>query len=44
MHREVIERWLTTPNVPSDARAGLLEMLEDLNDEMGQLEAAGTLF
>jgi hypothetical protein len=38
--REVIERWLNTPSIPFDARTGLLEMLKEVKEEMGRLEAA----
>jgi hypothetical protein len=38
--REVIEKWLNTPSIPFDARAGLLEMLKEVKEEMGKLEAA----
>jgi hypothetical protein len=38
--REVIEKWLNTPAVPADARAGLVEMLRGVKEEMERLEAA----
>jgi hypothetical protein len=38
--REVIEKWLNTPEVPPDARAGLVEMLRGVREEMERLEAA----
>jgi hypothetical protein len=38
--RDVIEKWLNTASVPLDARTGLLEMLEEVKEEMGRLEAA----
>lgn len=42
--RDVIERWLNTPSIPFDARTGLLEMLKEVQAEMGRLEAAGRYF
>ena len=42
--RDVIEKWLNTPSVPLDARTGLLEMLEEVKEEMGRLEAARSHF
>ena len=42
--REVIEKWLNTASVPLDARTGLLEMLEEVKEEMGRLEAARSHF
>ena len=38
--REVLEKWLNTPGIPPDARAGLVEMLRGVKEEMGRLEAA----
>jgi hypothetical protein len=38
--REVIEKWLNTPDVPFDAHAGLLEMLRVVKEETEKLEAA----
>ena len=38
--REVIEKWLDTASVPFDARTGLLEMLKEVKEEIGRLEAA----
>ena len=38
--RDVIERWLNTPSIPFDARTGLLELLKEVKEEMGRLEAA----
>ena len=38
--REVIERWLNTPSIPSDARFGLLEMLSVVKENLDQLEHA----
>jgi hypothetical protein len=37
--RDVIEKWLNTASVPL-MRTGLLEMLEEVKEEMGRLEAA----
>jgi hypothetical protein len=42
--RDVIEKWLNTASVPLDARTGLLEMLEEVKEEMGRLEAARSHF
>jgi len=42
--REVIEKWLNTPGVPPDARAGLVEMLRGVREEMERLEAARNHF
>ena len=42
--REVIEKWLSTPGVPLDARTGLLAMLAGAKEGMPRLEAAGVLF
>ena len=42
--REVIENWLEMPSIPLDARTGLLEMLEDVNEEMARLEATSRHF
>jgi len=42
--REVIEKWLDTPSIPSDARLGLLEMLKDVIEEVARLEAASSHF
>ena len=42
--REVLEKWLNTPGIPPDARAGLVEMLRGVNEEMGRLEAARNHF
>jgi hypothetical protein len=42
--REVIEKWLNTPDTPPDARAGLVEMLRGVKEEMERLEAARTQF
>jgi len=39
--REVIEKWLSTPGVPLDARTGLLAMLEEVKEGMPRLESAG---
>jgi hypothetical protein len=41
---EVIEKWLNTPSIPLDARAGLRAMLEGVREEMARLEAAGSYF
>jgi hypothetical protein len=37
-HCEVIERWLNTPGIPSEAREGLLDMQRQVNEEMKTLE------
>jgi hypothetical protein len=37
-HSEVIERWLNTPGIPSDAREGLLVMQREVKEEMEMLE------
>ena len=37
--REVIERWLNSPDTPLDVRPGLLEMLSTVNAEMEELAA-----
>jgi hypothetical protein len=42
--REVIEKWLNTPSIPLDARAGLLAMLQVVKEDMARLEAAGNYF
>jgi hypothetical protein len=42
--RDVIEKWLNTASVPFDARTGLLEMLKEVKEEMGRLEAARSHF
>jgi hypothetical protein len=42
--REVIEKWLNTASVPFDARTGLREMLKEVKEEMGRLEAARSHF
>ena len=42
--RDVIEKWLSTPSVPFDARTGLLEMLKEVKEEMGRLEATRSHF
>ena len=42
--RDVIEKWLNTASVPFDARTGLLEMLKEVKEEMGKLEAARSHF
>ncbi len=42
--RDVIERWLDIPDMPSDARAGLLEMLSVVEEETEKLEAAHNAF
>ena len=42
--RDVIEKWLNTASVPLDARTGLLEMLEEVKEEIGRLEAARSHF
>jgi hypothetical protein len=39
--REVIEKWLNTPSIPFAARTELLEMLKEVKEEMGRLDAAG---
>ena len=38
--REVIERWMNTPNIPSDARASLLELLVIVKADLNKLEEA----
>jgi hypothetical protein len=35
---EVIERWLNTPGIPSDAREGLLAMQSEVKEEIERLE------
>ena len=42
--REVIEKWLNTPSISFAARTGLLEMLKEVKEEMGRLDAAGRCF
>jgi hypothetical protein len=42
--REVIEKWLNTPDVPLDARTGLVEMLRVVKEEMEKLEAGRNYF
>jgi hypothetical protein len=37
-HCEVIERWLNTPGIPSEAREELLVMHRDVKQEMETLE------
>jgi hypothetical protein len=37
-HCEVIERWLNTPGIPSEAREGLLDMQREVDEEMKTLE------
>lgn len=37
-HCEVIERWLDTPGIPSEAREGLLAMQREVKEEMETLE------
>ena len=37
-HCEVIERWLNTPGIPSEAREGLLAMQQEVKEEMETLE------
>jgi hypothetical protein len=37
-HCEVIERWLNTPGIPSEAREGLLAMQREVKEEMEALE------
>jgi cell division FtsZ-interacting protein ZapD len=32
--KEIIEQWLQTPGIPSDAHAKLLDMLSEVNAEM----------
>ena len=32
--KEIIEQWLLTPGIPTDAHAKLLEMLGEVNTEM----------
>lgn len=32
--KKIIERWLQTPGIPTDAHAKLLEMLSEVNAEM----------
>ena len=36
--RDVIERWLSVPELPLDARAGLLEMLKLVEAELEELD------
>lgn len=40
--REVVERWLNSPDTPFDARSGLLDMLSMVKEEIEKekLEAA----
>jgi cell division FtsZ-interacting protein ZapD len=33
--KEIIEQWLQTPGIPTDAHAKLLDMLSEVNAEMG---------
>ena len=40
--REVIAKWLDTPGVLVDARMGLLEMLNEVNEDIARLEAASS--
>jgi len=42
--REVIEKWLNTPEIPPDARAGLVEMLREVSEEMEMREATRNHF
>ena len=42
--REVIEKWLTSPSIPPDARTALLEMLKDVNEEVAKLDAESSHF
>jgi hypothetical protein len=42
--REVIEKWLDIRSIPPDTRAGLLDMLKDVNEEMARLEATSPHF
>jgi hypothetical protein len=42
--REVVEKWLNTPDIPLDARAGLVEMLKGIKEEMERLEAECSYF
>jgi hypothetical protein len=37
-HCEVIERWLNTPGIPSDAREQLILMQRDVKEEIETLE------
>jgi hypothetical protein len=41
-HCEVIERWLNTPGIPSEAREGLLAMQREVKEEMETLERSST--
>jgi hypothetical protein len=43
-HCEVIERWLNTPGIPSDAREGLLVMQREVKEEMETLEHRSIAF
>lgn len=42
--QEVIERWLNTPGIPTDAREALVEMLRVVKEETEQLEMASSYF
>ena len=35
--KEIIERWLNTPGIPSDAVIGLSEMLKVVNQELEEV-------
>jgi hypothetical protein len=37
-HCEIIERWLNTPGIPSEAREGLLAMQTEVKEKMEALE------
>lgn len=34
--KEIIQRWLETPGIPTDAHQKLVEMLAEVNDEMSE--------
>jgi cell division FtsZ-interacting protein ZapD len=40
--REIIERWLSTPGVPADAREILFEELQEVNEEIVSLVKSGS--
>ena len=42
--REVIEKWLNTPDIPPDAHARLVEMVRGVTEEIKKLEAARNHF
>ena len=40
--REVVERWLNSPDTPFDARSGLLDMLSMVKEEIEREGEAGS--